>query len=585
MKRMRGAKPFERVAPLLSLALLLLACGPAGGPSTDRPTERVTAGQTVEKVVRIAHQTEPEWLVRFGRVTGQTFTAGRFFIWHGSLTYHDYENRPIAHAAVKVPAVSDGDWVVNPDGTMRVKWQIRPDVYWHDGAPLTSADFVFGWEVINNPQLVIDGLTLVQQYISGVEVVDDKSFYIRWKAPSFYGNDNSRDWIPAIPKHALEADYRSMDAVAFDAHPAWRDQLLGIGPYKVVRWEQGSFVESVANERFFLGRPRIGRLILSFIPDQSVMVANLLAGAIDLAPTGSQLKPDQLVALRQQWGPSGGQVWTNLLYIRRLSLNMNEPAPWVADVRFRQAMLMSIDKAQLAEVLQYGMTEPAAYFVQRQDPVRALVERAGVPKFEHNPTEAARLFAQSGWTKGPDGLLRNSAGQSTGAFYCCRYLSQDQSDARESQAWGDGMKSAGIEVVHPIPNPPPQANATETRKAQQFNYGAKINNWFMNSREHYANLLSTNIPSDANRWVGPNTVGYANPVFDALFSQRMGTLGVPERQQVEVQMVKMIQEELFTFPVYYNPLGSAMRAGLKGPASPPDLNGSDEWNIHTWEIV
>lgn len=100
-------KLFKRIAPLVGSSLLLLACGPGGTPAGDTRTGP-PAQRTTETVVRIANQTEPEWLVRFGRVTGQTFTAGRFFIWHGSLAYHDYENQPVAHAAVKIPSVADG---------------------------------------------------------------------------------------------------------------------------------------------------------------------------------------------------------------------------------------------------------------------------------------------------------------------------------------------------------------------------------------------------------------------------------------------------------------------------------------------
>jgi ABC-type transport system substrate-binding protein len=146
------------------------------------------------------------------------------------------------------------------------------------------------------------------------------------------------------------------------------------------------------------------------------------------------------------------------------------------------------------------------------------------------------------------------------------------------------LRAAGIEVVHPIPQVSKQASAAEDRRAALTNYGAKIGNWFLNSREGYANLLSSNIPTEANRWVGPNTVAFNNPMYDRLFGQWFSTVPQTERQQLEVQLNRVMMEGLHTFPVYYNPLGSAMRAGITGPGVPPDLNGSDEWNIHTWEM-
>lgn len=81
---------------------------------------------------------------------------------------------------------------------------------------------------------------------------------------------------------------------------------------------------------------------------------------------------------------------------------------------------------------------------------------------------------------------------------------------------------------------------------------------------------------------GPTRVSYNNPAYDRLFAERYATIALTGRQQIEVEMHKLIMEGLYIFPVYYNPLGSAVRSGLKGPAVPSDLNGSDEWNVHTW---
>src|SRR5207248_8564704 len=114
MKRLGAHGLCRPMAVLIGTAVLLLACGPATTPPAGEQRDVAASRTGPEKILRIANQTEPDWLVRFGRVTGQTFTAGRYFIWYGSLTYHNYDDQPVAHAAVKVPSVSDGDWVINP---------------------------------------------------------------------------------------------------------------------------------------------------------------------------------------------------------------------------------------------------------------------------------------------------------------------------------------------------------------------------------------------------------------------------------------------------------------------------------------
>src|SRR5581483_4048204 len=49
--------------------------------------------------------------------------------------------------AQDVPSTDNGEWVVNPDGTMVTTWRIRPNVLWQDGTPFTSADMLFASQV------------------------------------------------------------------------------------------------------------------------------------------------------------------------------------------------------------------------------------------------------------------------------------------------------------------------------------------------------------------------------------------------------------------------------------------------------
>lgn len=591
MRNFDARRLLRRIAPLVGMTLLVTACAPATGRTSG--DQAGPAGQpAVQKTLTFGIQAEPDWLVQYGRVGTATPGPFRYYLWHGNLTEYDAQNNPTPSAAVKVPSLTDGDWKANPDRTMQVTWKIRPDVYWHDGTPLTSDDYVFGFEVIMNPQLTVEGLAQIKSGIAGVTKIDDKTFAINWKEYSMFGNVNNRDWIPAIPAHKLEQLYRTMDPIAFEDASFWREDLIGIGPYKLVRWEKGQFTESIANDQFFMGRPKIDRVIVKWVADNNVLVARILAGDIDIAPAESMIKPEQLAQIRQQWGPNKGQTFTNLTMIRTLWMNFREEGSWVKDVRFRQAMAMSINRQELVDVLQQGMTQQVFWAVLPNDPIRALVEKAGVPQWEYNPTRAAQLFNEAGWTKGTDGLLRdavgnttgNSTGQGTGVFYCCRYPSADQNDARESLAWGEGLKVQGFNIVHPIPEVPAALSALEKRKAQTLTFGGQISNWYFNPREHYANLLSTNIPTDSNKWTGVNKASYNQPNYGDLFEQRIHTLGLTERQQIEVQMTKQIAQDLPVLFAYYNPLGVAVREGIQGPKQAPVLNLAVSWNIYTWDI-
>src|SRR5438270_524859 len=92
------------------------------------------------------------------------------------------------------------------------------------------------------------------------------------------------------------------------------------GSTPTARWRSPG--ESAATfDQYFLGRPKIDRLELRWVPDPTVVVANLLAGGLDMVSSGADIKPVQLAEIQRRWGPEGGQTYTAPTDIRVLWLN------------------------------------------------------------------------------------------------------------------------------------------------------------------------------------------------------------------------------------------------------------------------
>ena len=41
------------------------------------------------------------------------------------------------------PTLENGQWKLNPDGTMETVWKLKPNLVWQDGVPITVDDFLF----------------------------------------------------------------------------------------------------------------------------------------------------------------------------------------------------------------------------------------------------------------------------------------------------------------------------------------------------------------------------------------------------------------------------------------------------------
>src|SRR5262245_30143988 len=67
------------------------------------------------------------------------------------LTITDEKMQVVPLLAERVPTPENGDVKLRPDGGMDVTWTLRPNITWHDGKPLTSADIKFTVEAINSP--------------------------------------------------------------------------------------------------------------------------------------------------------------------------------------------------------------------------------------------------------------------------------------------------------------------------------------------------------------------------------------------------------------------------------------------------
>src|SRR5262249_43240906 len=101
-----------------------------------------------------------------------------------------------------------------------------------------------------------------------------------------------------IPRHIMEPIYQDNKA-GFVESPYWTREFVGTGPYRLRDWAGGSHMIVGADPRYPLGRPKIEEIEIKFIADPNTMIANLLAGAVDLT-MGRGLALEQAQTIKSQ---------------------------------------------------------------------------------------------------------------------------------------------------------------------------------------------------------------------------------------------------------------------------------------------
>jgi ABC-type transport system substrate-binding protein len=97
-------------------------------------------------------------------------------------------------------------------------------------------------------------------------------------------------------------------------------------------------------------------------------------------------------------------------------------------------------------------------------------------------------------------------------------------------------------------------------------------------------LQGYNIPYAENRWTGFNRGAWNNPDFDRVEKLFNTTLDRGERDQLMIQLMRIVNEDVGVIPLYYNPDTVPHVSALRGPtvASPDTIR---DWNIYEWEWV
>ncbi len=565
------------IGVLCGLLVLTMACGSRPAQPTSNPEGGNQSG-AAPKTLRIGLQgfMEPKsGVISFGSVGGFD-PLEHFMIFHSSLTVFNPQGEAIPRLAEKVPTLADGDWVASPDGTMEVTWRLRPNLRWHDGHPLTADDFVFGLQVIRDPDVPAGPPSWLRR-VTDVTATDDRTLVVRWGEPTFLAGGTGASDVPALPRHLIGSLYDAGDKQAFINAPYWTSEFVGLGPYKLSRWQLGSYLEGVAFDGYVLGRPKIDRVLVTYVGDVNAIIAGVLGAELDMVPIGARFDATQLIAVQNGLGADGGTAFMNPFGVRAIWLQFRDPtAPWARDVRVRRAMLHATDRLGMSEALQYGLSTPADTFILTSDSAFPLLEQRGLARYPHDVDRARQLLAEAGWILGSDGVLHNAAGQ---PFALDLSATGQGSNVQEIETVANEWQQAGFQAT-PLPLPPQAPNLDERKNTVR---GGFLWPWTP-SLTAPQNLASTQIPSERTAWKGPNYGGYSHQTYDALFERYSTTLDTAARRDVIVSLMSFLAEELPVLPIYYYGVGVIARRNVQGPAMVSPQQTATCWDIHAWEM-
>jgi peptide/nickel transport system substrate-binding protein len=386
-------------------------------------------------------------------------------------------------------------------------FQLRPDVHFHDGRPLTAADVKYTYESILDPTERSPKRGLLK-HLGAVEQLGLYRLRFQLNAP-----------------HAPFAEQFTMGIVPQGAAHG-NIPPVGSGPFMVQALDAGEKVTLKANPNYWEGKPALAGVVFKNVPDAMVRVLEFKKGAIDFMQ--NDLEPDMLPWLKKNTDAEiAVHQGTTYQYI---GINLTHPI--LKERKVRQALALAIDRDALIRHLLKDTGEAASGILA---PIN-WAHDPSIPRWPLDPAKAKILLDQAGFAD-PDGDGPKPR------FRLSFKTTNIDLRRRIAEALKEQLQKVGIELEIRS-----YEWGTFFSDVKQGNFHLYSLAWVgvIDPDVQYQLFHSASMPPD-----GDNRGRYRNGEIDRLLEQGRLTFDELERKRIYSQMQKILAEDLPYLPLWW----------------------------------
>jgi len=542
----------KRILALAAVAASLAACTKVsnGGENGGRHS------WTQPGVLRIAIQQDVKNLNPLLTSNTTDVFIDRFMF--EPLLTADAKGNPLPMLATDVPTAANGG--VSGDG-LTITYHLRKDAKWTDNVPVTSKDVKWSWSAIMNPANDVVSRH-GYDYVKSIDTPDDYTVVVHLKQKfspfvnTFFAESDQP--FPIAPAHVL-SKYANINEVQFSSEPNVSD-----GPFRFAEWSRNDHITLVRNDAFFLGKPNLDRIEIKDIPDEDTSINLLRTHAVDYMFQASQRTYNQVKDI-----PDVKMVWVNVNGYDDIQLNLARP--YLNDPNVRDAIAYSIDKNELNKTLTYNTQTVATEDI----PDWMWAFNPKVRSYPHDPAKARDLLRLSGWTPGPDGIMRKD-----GEPLVLVMVSNNSNVTRKQMAVQvqQMLKQSGIDAeIKYYPGDVLFAPAGMGGILQLGKFDLSVAGWYAGiDPDDSSQFLCQDFPPS-----GYNYSRYCNKDMEAAQDQALEHYDRPTRQAAYFKIQELLaRDNPFVFTWWIKQL-EPISVDFKGFDPNPVV---ESWNAYQWSI-
>lgn len=401
------------------------------------------------------------------------------------------------------------------DTGRRYVFDLRRDVVWHDGQPMTADDVVFTFQVMTNPKTV-SSARLRYEFVEEVRKLEDHRVEVVLKRPVL--NALGKLTFKIVPKHALEGRDFLTRTDPFVQNP------VGTGPYRLDRVTGDGEYVLAANERYYKGRPHIERITMRPFADQNIMTQALLFNALDMIV---QVSPKDLPQI------DGDRRFVltpyNALSYAFFAHNLRNPV--LADRRVRQAITYAVDREEMLNAFFNGR----GTIISGPFAPGSWAYNLDVKPYRFDAEKARALLAEAGLRDTDGDRIVEKDGQPVRLSLKVPIEKESDSVKRVVLAFQNYLKAVGLDV---------RVEFREWQAWKEDVFGRQdfdiiLASWVFDDSADISTLFHS---GEIGAWRN-NFVGYSNPEVDALIVEARVTLDKEKRRSINQKLHAILADE------------------------------------------
>ena len=304
-------------------------------------------------------------------------------------------------------------WGISQDGAL-YNFSLRPDLYWHDGQPVTTADIAFTVGLLKSGNALIPGD--LQAFWSEVELNVISERQLQFALPEAFAPFLDYLAFGILPEHLLG----SLTLDDLIDHP-FNLAPVGTGPFMFDRLLlEGAQITGVVlqtNPTYYTGEAYIEEIVFQYYSSDEDAKLAYQDGEVEGFSGFSEEILNEVLSDPKLNIYSAPQPLLSMIY-----LNLNTPGlKFFQEPGFRRALLMAIDRQRMVDLIFGGQA------VLLNGPILPgnWAYYSDLVRIEYSPELAMQELAQLGYKLGPDGItLLDKDDASFGFDFLCPEIDQ-----------------------------------------------------------------------------------------------------------------------------------------------------------------